>query len=453
MQATKPGSPFSNEYEPPKRGLGPFMLVVVLAGILVGAFFLLGLVPRLANNQELKRMHEETAGAVPVVHTVVARAAPFTETGILPGNVSAIQYASIYARVDGYLSKRFVDIGDHVKTGQMLAQIDTPTIDEELAQAQADYLEAKAGLLRAQSSLKEAIAKDIAAKAEIERARANETYAQVTASRWTNMATRGAVSIQSRDEKVRAYSAETADVKAAIAEEKAAQATVEAANSQVRVATATVAAKLASVRRFKAQQSFKYVLAPFDGVITLRKVDPGALITSGSQTSSLELFQMAKINTLRIYVNVPQTIARYIRAGQLAEVFVPEFPERIFTGRITNVAGALDPNTRTRQTEVRIDNRDHALLPGMYAQVKITALRDDPWMRIPGTCLVPRQNGMYAVIVNDKKVHYQQVGIGRDFGDEIEIKSGLHNNDVVVVSPAIDLREGEPINPQPVKAD
>lgn len=162
---------------------------------------------------------------------------------------------------------------------------------------------------------------------------------------------------------------------------------------------------------------------------------------------------MAKIDTLRIYINVPQTLARYIKVGQLAEVLVPEFPDRTFTGKISNTAGALDPNTRTRQTEVRIDNRDHTLLPGMYAQVKITALRDDPWIRIPGTCLVPRQNGMYVIMVKDNKAHYQQVSIGRDFGDDIEIKSGLNSKELVVVSPAVDLREGELVTPEPIKAD
>jgi len=445
--------PMSPNQQDPQRSPNKLFTVLKVVALVFGILFLLGVVPRIFNQYELKRMKEKTSGAIPVVHTIIAKPAPFTESGVLPGNIGAIQYTTIYSRVDGYLLKRFVDIGDFVKTGQLLAVIDTPTIDQELAQAKADLAEAKSQLAAARANLKEAQAKAVASHEQVVRTKVNETYAKVTATRWKNMAAKGAVSLQSRDEKVSSYDAETATVKAAEAEEKAALSAVNSAESQVGVAKAMVVAKDASVKRLEAQQAFKNVIAPFDGVITYRKVDPGALITAGSQSSNLELFQLAKIDTLRIYVNAPQTIARYLKAGQEAVVVVTEFPERTFLGKISNIAGALDPETRTRQTEVRVDNSDHVLLPGMYAQVKITTERPTPWIRIAGTALVARSDGMYVVVVQPGyKAHYQQVAIGRDFGDEVEIQRGLNNNDVVVVSPPVDLREGEQVQPQPLTA-
>lgn len=422
-----------------------FLLAFMAIAAVVGALFLLGWIPRLENRRELNRMHATTTGAMPIVHTVLAESAAFDESGVLPGNIAAIQNANIYARVDGYLKRRLVDIGSVVKTGQLLAEIDTPTIDEELAQARADLAQARAQLIGAQSKLKEARAQLLAAEAQVEKSRADEEYASVTVKRWRNMASKGAVTLQSRDEKVRAYDAQTATLKAAQAQQQVAESAVGAAESQVEVAKALVVAKQASVGRFEAQQAFKRVVAPFDGVITARKVDPGALITAGSQTSSLELFQLAKIDVLRIYVNVPQTIAMFVHSGQVAQVTVPELPGRAFQGNITNVSGALDPNTRTRQIEARVENKDHALLPGMYAQVKITVQRKEPWIKVPSTALVPRAGGMYAAVVRVNKTSYQKVELGRDFGDLVEIKFGLQNNDEVIVSPPVDLREGEAV--------
>lgn len=425
------------------------LVVLIVIGVIV-VFFLLGLLPRLMRNMELAKMYEQTKGAVRTVHTVVAPPAPFEETGLLPGSIDAIQYISIYARVDGYLKRRLVDIGEKVKAGQLLAEIDTPTVDSEVAEAKASFVRAQAGLVSAKSVLQESLAKLTAAKAQVDRAKADEDYANITANRWKAMAAKGAVSLQSRDEKVRAYLANVATLSATQADEKASEEAVATARSQVNVAKAEVAAKQADLDVLLAKQSFKYVRAPFDGTITLRKVDPGALITSGSSSSNLELFQIAKIEKLRIYVNVPQTFARYLKAGQDAHVLVPEYPERTFEGRISNISDALNPGTRTRQTEVRIENLDHALLPGMYAQVRIKAERTDPWIRVPGTALVPLSNGLFVVVVENNKAHFQKVVIGRDFGDEVEIKAGLKPRAVVIVSPPVDLQEGEPVQSTPV---
>ncbi|HEY9759637.1 MAG TPA: efflux RND transporter periplasmic adaptor subunit [Oculatellaceae cyanobacterium] len=433
--------------EPGKKNSGTFVVVaLVIIGLVIGGLFALGFIPRIGQTIELKKAHQETVDAVPRVIVVTAEPASNKEQLVLPGNIGAIQYTTIYARIDGYLKSRYVDIGDYVKQGQLLAEIDTPTVDEKVAQGRADVLEAKAAVEKDISSWKEAKAKQETAAAEIVRAKANNNYADVTANRWKNMATRGAVSLQSRDEKVRSFESTSADVEVANANYKAATDQVSVAKSQIDVANASVVAKEANLARLLADQAFKRVIAPFDGIITLRKVDPGALITQGSQTSSLELFQMAKIDTVRIYVNAPQRVARYLHPGIEAIINVPEYPERKFVAKVTNVSGGLDPNTRTRQTEIRIANPDHVLLPGMYAEVRMTDLRESQWIRVPGTTIVTENDGLYVVVVKDGKAHYQSVQLGRDFGDEVEIKLGLSGGEKIVVSPSDDLLEGDAVS-------
>lgn len=432
-------------------GAGKLLLLAVGAVAVLGGLFALGLWPRLEGQQELKRIHQETVGAVPVVQTIQALPADHGESVALPGNIGAIQYTTIYARVDGYLKSRMVDIGDHVKTGQLLAQIDTPTVDEQLMMARAELDKAKAELLSAKAQLLQAQADDKTAIANVDKAKANVDYTTVTAKRYESLCSRGAVSQQNRDEKVRSLETTTAELEAKKADKEAADAKVKAATSQVEAAKAQVASSSADVKRLEYQQGFQKVIAPFDGIITYRKVDPGALITQGSGSTNLELFQMAKIDRLRIYVSVPQRVARYLKNGLKAQVDVPEFPDRKFEGIVTNVSGALDPNTRTRQTEIQMSNPDGALLPGMYAEVKLTAIRETPWIRVAGTCLVAKPEGQFVVIVKDGKAHFQPIVIGRDFGNEVEIRSGLAGHELVIVSPNDDLREGDPVQPEPAK--
>jgi RND family efflux transporter MFP subunit len=447
MQST--GSPkYAGHGNSPPRNFA-FVAVIIVILVIAGALFVVGFIPRLFNQRELDKASPST----PVVHVVIAKPAGFKEVGILPGNIEAIQYANIYARVDGYLKTRDVDIGSHVQPGQLLAEIETPTVDAELAQAVADYNQSKAQLVSAQSTLKESIAKREAAQAKVVEVKAQRDFADITAKRWKNMADFGSVSLQSRDEKVTNLAAEDANLDDAKADLAAAEANVNTARSQVVVANANVNAKESTVQRFQAEQAFKFVRAPFEGIITERNVDPGALITAGSSSRALELFQLAKIDTLRIYVNAPQTVAHYIESGQRANISVQEFPEREFVGVVSNVAGALDPSTRTRQTEVHIDNRDHTLLPGMYATVQLVVHRTEPWIKISSSSLVPRADGMYVVVADNNKAHYQKIKIGRDFGDSVEVSAGLKDNQQVVVSPPVDLREGEEVEPQPVPSE
>ncbi|MBX9689606.1 MAG: efflux RND transporter periplasmic adaptor subunit [Candidatus Obscuribacterales bacterium] len=433
-----------------KKGAGGVIIFLIILAIGLVGLFVVGLLPRIERQGELKKAHQETVDAIPLVHTVQAHPARHSESILLPGNIGAIQYTTIYARVDGYLTERLVDIGDQVKKGELIAEIDTPTINDELDQAKADLLKAKAGEETSIANCKEAQAKQATADSAVVKAKANLAYATVTAKRWQDMCERGTVSQQSRDEKIRLLDTTNAELAEQNANLKAAIAAVEAAKAEIKQAKANVLAKAADVARLTAEQSFQKVLAPFDGIITLRKVDPGALITKGSQSSNLELYQMAKIDALRIYVSVPQRVARYLHNGMSADVQVPEYPERKFTGIVTNVSGALDPNTRTRQTEIKIENKDHALLPGMYAEVKLGSLREEPWIRVPGTTIVTKTNGLFVVVVKDGKAHYQPITMGRDFGDEVEVRIGLRGGETVVVSPSDDLREGEAINTQPL---
>jgi RND family efflux transporter MFP subunit len=437
------GSDYSQNSAPQPKGHGWAILVVLILMVALGGLFALGFLPRITAQKELKEAHAETVDAVPVVRVITAAPAANIESVVLPGNIGAIQYTTIYARIDGYLKSRMVDIGDHVKKGQLIAEIDTPTTDQKVNQARADVLEAKAKVAESEANLKEAIAKQDQAAAQLERSKANNNFADVTANRWKNMAVRGAVSLQSRDEKVRSFESTSADVIAAQADFQAAQSQVQVVRAQIKAAEANLVAKDANLSRVSAEQAFKRVLAPFDGIITLRKVDPGALITEGSQSSNLELYQMAKIDRLRVYVNVPQRVARYLKPGMQADVMVQEFPERKFVGKVTNVSGALDPNTRTRQTEIQIDNPEHFLLPGMYAEIRLSDLRDKPWIRVPGTTIVTKADGLFVVVVKDGKAHYQQIQLGRDFGNEVEVRSGLNGSEQVIVSPSDDLQDGD----------
>lgn len=436
-----------------KKGLGKLIIVVIVVVIILATLLVLGLVPRFERKKDLDKATSETIGALPVVRTIVASLANETEKLVLPANIGAIQYTTIYARVDGYLTGRMVDIGDLVKKGQLLAVIDTPTVDQELEQARADLLRAKATVDQTRAQLKEAVAQKATAQANVVKAKANVDYATVTATRWSNLATRGAVSLQSRDEKVRFLDTTSAELKAQDADVLAAEAKIVAAQSQIQESLAEVKAKQAEVRRLEVEQSFQKVLAPFDGIITLRKVDPGALITKGSQSNNLELYQLARIDRLRVYVSVPQRVARYLKAGQLAEITVPEFAERKFNGIVTNVSGALDPSTRTRQTEIQIDNTDRSLLPGMYAEIKLTGAREGKWIRVPGTTLVTRPSGQFVIVVKDGKAKYQPIVIGRDFGSEVEVKEGLSGGEHVAVSPNDDLIDNEPVQEQELKQD
>jgi RND family efflux transporter MFP subunit len=417
----------------------------VLTGIaLFAALLVLGIVPRLRDQSERVAAATAPDAGLVSVSVVTPQRADGPNSLLLPSNIQAIEETAIYARTSGYVRERYVDIGDRVTAGHVLAQIDTPELDQELSQARAALAQTRAGLAQTQASLTQAQANVQQSRASLDQSKANEGFAAATSDRFTRLEQAELIAHQDADEKRTAHVAARATTAAAQANVEAMQASVGALDASVGAARANVTANEANVQRLTALQSFQRLEAPFDGIITMRGIDRGALITSGSGSSaSPPLFRIARIDTLRIFVNVPQTFVRSIAPGQRAAVLVPEFPKRTFVGSIANTAGALDPASRTLLTEVRVRNDDRALMPGMYAQVRFSVPpADDVWI-VPAAALVTRAAGPQVVSVRDDgTVRYLPVQLGSDLGQSVEIISGLDGKERLIVSPPDGLKDG-----------
>jgi len=392
--------------------------IVLAATIVLAAAFLGGYIPLQKRKALIISEAREQDEALPRVEVVeVGRSSQQSEIE-LPGNIEAITEAPILARADGYLRRRMADIGDRVESGQPLAEIEAPELDEQVRQA-------KASLQQARAALDEALANN-------EQGKANLEFARVAAERWANLVTRGAVSRQENDQYQSQYRAQLAGVQSL---EKA----VVAQRSNISAAEANVA-------RLENMQSYLVVKAPFKGVITLRNVDVGALVNSGSTL----LFRIAQTGTLRTYVNVPQANSSSIHVGQPAYLTVSNLPGRKFTGGVARTANALDPNSRTLLVEVHVPNADGALLPGMYAEVDLSSTRPNPPLLIPSEALIARGEGETVALVRpDHTVHIQPVQVGRDYGDRLEVLSGLELGDIIIPNPGDAAREGLKVNPVP----
>ncbi len=409
-------SPPSNSRSEEPRASGRLVtLLVLLAALVFGAVFLFGWVRRGAEAKSARANAQEEATAVPTVTVVQSRQASPTAELDLPGNIQAITETPILARAEGYVIKRNVDIGDRVKAGQLLAELDTPELDQQVFQAQATLEQANATLAQA--------------KASVEQAKANAQLAEVTAKRNSTLVTKGVLSKQEGDQSDSTFVAQ-------VASQRAAEANVAAAMQ-------SASASQSNLRRLVELQSYNKVRAPFAGVITQRNIDTGALIGTGSTM----LFRMAQNDVLRIFVNVPQSEYNSMRVGIPAQVTVTELPGRTFTGKVSRLSGALDTNTRTLLTEVQVPNSTGILLPGMYAQVHLTVARQSVPILIPGDAVMARANGtMVAVVDANQNVHFRPIQIGRDFGTSVEVMSGLGLNETVIMNPTDDVREGVHVN-------
>ncbi len=405
------------------------LAVLALIGLLFFAGLLaVGILPRIKRQKKIMEASQAIKDGVPTVDVITARQAPATSELVLPGNIEAIQTTPISARTNGYLCRWYADIGDRVKAGQLLAEIDTPEVDQQLQQTHANLSQAWASLDQAGANLRQALT--------------NSEYTRVTYERWRYLAGQHVVSDQDRDQTWEAYNA--------------AKANVDAMQATVNVAKAAIAANEANVRQLMALQGFKRIYAPFAGIISARNVEVGSLINAGSasnvststgappsgatipgsraaQTSPGNpsagggLFQIARIDTLRIYINVPQTFSSSINPGRKVEINVREFPQDKFTGLVVRTTNALDPASRTLLTEVRITNPNYKLLPGMYATAKLSVDQAEPPIRIPATALVIRADGPQVVTVTkDQRARFQKIVIGRDYGNELDILSGCH---------------------------
>jgi RND family efflux transporter MFP subunit len=313
-----------------------------------------------------------------------------------------------------------VDIGDRVQAGQLLAEIAAPELGQQVSQA-------KANLQQAQAALDQALANQ-------EQGKTNLELARVTADRWNTLASQGVVSRQDNDQYQAGYRAQLASVQAL---EKA-----------VAVQRSNIAAAEANLARLEDMQGYLLVKAPFDGVVTVRNLDVGALVGAGSTL----LFRIAQTGTLRTYVNVPQASATFIHPGQPAKLRVTSFPGRSFSGTVARTANALDPASRTLLVEVQVANADGALLPGMYTQVDLSLTlapqaRAAASLLVPADALIVRSDGTQVAVVRpDHRVHLQKIEPGRDYGDRLEVLAGLQEGDTIIPNPG-DLSEGTEVNP------
>lgn len=390
--------------------------IVLFAVVLIVVAFFAGYLPLQKRRALILSEAQQQEQASPRVEVVEVGLSSRNSELELPGNIQAITEVPILARADGYLKRRMADIGDRVRAGQPLGEIEAPELDEQVHQAKANLQQARAALDQAM--------------ANYEQGKSNMEFARVTAERWSRLTTKGAVSRQENDQYQAQYKAQSANLQAL---EKA----IAAQRSMISAAEASLA-------RLERLQGYLVVKAPFDGVITLRNLDAGALVGAGSTL----LFRIAQTGTLRTYVNVPQANAGSMRPGQTAHLSVSNLPGRRFTGAVARTANALDPNSRTLLVEVHVPNADGALLPGMYAQVDLSTTRTNPPMLIPSESLIVRADGVRVALVRpDHTVHLQPIEIGRDYGDRLEVTTGLQQGDVIIPNPGDAAREGLKVDP------
>jgi RND family efflux transporter MFP subunit len=378
--------------------------------------FLAGYVPMQQRESALRAEADAQHKQLPRVDVIHVSRGPAQTTLVLPGTMQAMTEAPILARADGYLKRRLADLGDRVREGQVLAEIDAPELDQQLQQAEAAMDQAQAALGQAEANLAQGTA--------------NRDLARVTADRLRQLNERGIVPQQDRDQSQAQLAAQNANV--------------EAAQKLIAAQRSSLAAAKANLGRLQAVDAYRSVKAPFDGVITQRNVDVGALVSSGNTL----LFRIAQTRTLRTYVNVPQSTVTAVHVGQDASLTLSDFPGRTFAGKVARMARALDPSSRTMLVEVDVPNGDGALYPGSFAEVELVGSRGNPPIVVPASALVYRSDGaQLAVVRPDNTVHLQKVTVGRDYGDRLEILGGVEQGTTVLAVAGDIAREGAKIIP------
>ncbi|HEX3876117.1 MAG TPA: efflux RND transporter periplasmic adaptor subunit [Bryobacteraceae bacterium] len=380
-------APAEQVVSPRARKLGRALLI--LAGGFVLAVVALIVMPGLRERRAAAKglVAVAQAGAVSPVNVVYPKPGSTADELVLPANVQAYTDAPIYARTHGYLKRWYFDIGAHVKQGQLLAEIDTPEVDQQLEQARAD----------------------------LKSVQANMELAHTTAVRWQNLLEKHAVSKQETDQAVSDYTSKQA----------------------------AADASAANVRRLEQLQSYEKVYAPFDGVITARQTDVGALIDGDS--SPKELFHLASIDKLRVFVPVPETDSSAVREGEVVTITSDQFPNQKFRGTLVRNSSAIDPSSRTLNVEVDVDNASGKLLPGSYAFVHLRAPNTTGGLIIPSTTLLFRAQGLQVGVVKGDRATLAPITIGHDYGATVEVTSGLTRRDAVILSPSDSLADGAPV--------
>jgi RND family efflux transporter MFP subunit len=376
---------------PPKRRrryggalFGATALLLLLGGLGIGIWHHHQAELALANTAR------QIQTAVPEVRVAAVRAGDDKVTVSLPATTTAFEAANIFARTNGYIEKRYVDIGDRVKAGALLADITAPELDHQIAQA------------------------------TLQQTQASRELAQVTNARDSNLVKQGWLTLQQGDND---------------------RLTLQAQQAAVGVAQSNISAQEAQIRILEQEKDYQRVVAPFDGVITQRNVDNGSLVTSGSTF----MFTLMHSDVIRTQVFVPQDEAFGLGPGVEAVVRVPEIPDRSFPGTVTRIASALQPGSRTLLTEIDVPNPDGALSPGIYCTVELYIPRKTPSMIIPADAVVFDQNGLHVAVVENGIARLQKIAIARDFGTEVEVHDGVKPGDQVILNPMIDLADGSKV--------
>ena len=395
---TKPQGHGPTHEEPPRMSKGTAAVLVVVLLIVAVVVGVIGVLRRVHASTELRNYTQATAA--PPVELDVPKLQQTAQEIVIPGNMQAFTQAAIYARTAGYVKVWYHDIGSHVKKGDLLAVIETPELDQQLSQARADLATAQA----------------------------NASLAKTTADRYQDLVGRNAVSQQDTDNAVAQLKARSTEVNSAEA----------------------------NVHRLEELVGFERITAPFDGVVTARNIDIGQLITSTGSTdvpglatstpTGREIFDVAAIGTLRVFINVPQVQAPDAKNGTIATLTLPQYPGRSFKGKLVRSSSAVDPNTRTLLAEVDVDNRSGELLPGSYAEVHLHATNPAPALVVPISAIIMLQDGLFVGTVDSNDTaHLVHVAAGRDLGSAMEILSGLQQGQAVITNPPDSLMDGEKV--------
>jgi RND family efflux transporter MFP subunit len=382
------------------RWLGIGALLALLSGLGLGAW------GYQSQHKQVEAAAEQHENYVPKLRVATIQPSNPTAVVTLPATTAAFAQANIFARASGYIDKRNVDIGDNVKAGELLAHITAPEIEHQIQQAQASIGQSQAALQQAQ---------------------ANAELASVTWGRDKPLVQQGWVTKQQG----------TVD-----------EQTLQAQQAAVSVAQQNLAAQQAQLKVLQQQQDYQSVGAPFDGTITQRNIDVGSLVQADATTGTF-MFTIMRSNVIRTFVHVPQDAAFGLEPGVQAKVRIPEIPGREFPGKVTRVADALEPNTRTLLAEVDIPNPDGALSPGIYCAVELDIPRKVPSLTVPADAVVFNADGLRVAVLENGTAHFHKITVTRDLGTAVEVSDGIKAGDEVILNPPVELADGEKVNVRP----
>ncbi len=432
-----------------RPGIGWVLFMLVIGLVVLGALFYIGWKPKEKNQAALNADAEQVRIAPLRVSVVAPKKSDAITKLILPGEVQAERETAIYARTGGYVKSWKADIGDRVKVGQLLAEIDAPELDIQLDQANSALKQSEAMLAQMKSALENTKAQKDQATAQLGTAKARLELATSMLKRYESLRGSGSLNEDVIIEKDADFKAARSANVVAIANVTTAQTAIDSAQSAIGVAVANIDMAKVAVTRLEILKSFEKVTAPFDGIITARKTEVGALVTGGSGTAAQELFHLASMDSVRVYIDVPQSVAPSIKNGQVVQLNLREYPNGKFVGTVARTSQSIDPASRTLRTEVRVPNPTGELMGGMYAQVNLNVPHHAPPLLLPGSALIVNAQGTQVAVVRDGRIHFQPVVVETDFGTNVGISSGLAETEIVVANPSERLLEGAQVTATP----